>query len=105
MRRILVVVQTDRCGNITARPVNTKYAKRFAQAVVDNGGASELGRLNVFFNQGNETHEFIEHSVPKRHRSALSKGYAVRWLEDPWTVGNWYGWDACHCDIFKARKP
>lgn len=94
---MLVEAEMDRCGNITARPVNERWARRFARAVAKNGGPSfetqAKDGFTVFFQEGLGATEFMEDLRPDQRRD-LEHGWPVRFLVDGWVVGNWYGYDA-----------
>ena len=83
----MVQARMDNMGNIYARPVADRWAKRFAAFT------PHPDDLEAFFQQGMGADEFLD-DMPKRHRKALAEGYSVRWRMDGWEVGHWYGYDA-----------
>ena len=101
---MLVIAQMDHCGNITARPVSDRAAKRFARRVAENGGASlEVQARDgycAFFQDGMGAAEFLEDLRPDQRRD-LEAGWQVKFRADGWLVGHWYGYDA-HT-VFEGR--
>ncbi len=88
--RIKVEARMDNMGNIMARPVSDRWAKRFAKRCNENGGSADL---EAFFQDGMVAHDFMEDMTPGQRRD-LNNGYTVRFFVDPWIVGHWYGYDA-----------
>ncbi len=94
---MLVTAKMDHCGNITARPVSERAARKFARMVEKNGGASfavqDRDHFTAFFQDGMGACEFLEDCTPEQRRD-LQAGWPIRFRADGWLVGHWYGYDA-----------
>lgn len=94
---MLVIAWQDRMGNVYARPVSDRAARKFARRVAKNGGPSfatqERDGFTAFFQEGMGAAEFLDDCTPAQRRD-IENGYTVRFRADPWIVGHWYGYDA-----------
>ena len=92
---MIIDVQSDNMGNITAVPRSDRIRRKFVAHLKDMGAG---GDGTAFFQEGGAASAFLEDCSPKQRRD-IDGGYRVSMRVDPWLFGMWLGWDAHHVVI------
>lgn len=90
MNRIVLVVQMDRMGCITAEPISQVWCQKYRRHMQEMTGRATS---QAFFQGDYEAPDTI---TTHRNYKDLLAGWDLQITIDPWEFGHWLGYDACN---------